>query len=127
MQLIYTKDDSPEALARFHVDTLQGKATLISPKTVQVNQDIHVTAKEGIILCTGATPKRPSIPGLDTVSYLTYEEVWELDELPKRLTIIGGGPVKYSMDRVVLRPEPICGMYLSLTFNFSVLLFTSFS
>ncbi len=99
-QEIYEKDDSPQALAKKQIDTLEGRATLLSSRTVSVQGKDHSTkeyhATQGIVLCTGATPKPADsiIPGLETVDYITYEQVWDLKELPKRLTVIGGGPVR---------------------------------
>jgi pyruvate/2-oxoglutarate dehydrogenase complex dihydrolipoamide dehydrogenase (E3) component len=90
---IFEEDDSAEALAKFNVDTITGAAKLTSSKVVKVDDSFDIQAKEGIILCTGAVPKFPGIPGLDTVKYITYEDVWELEELPKKLTVVGGGPV----------------------------------
>ena len=111
---IYQRDDSSEALSKFNVETLQGKAVLTSSKTMNVfvaagdgdgdsssSSPIELTANEGIILCTGATPYRPDnsvIEGLDEVNYLTYEEIWEMDELPKRITVCGGGPIGMFVD-----------------------------
>eukprot|EP00980_Cylindrotheca_fusiformis_P016002 scaffold4703_cov108-Cylindrotheca_fusiformis.AAC.10 len=96
-QEIYEEDDSPEALEKFNVDTLSGRATLTSSTTLHIKKDGEtntvVVAKEGIIICTGASPVTPNIAGLGEVEYLTYENVWELKELPKRLTIVGGGPI----------------------------------
>jgi pyruvate/2-oxoglutarate dehydrogenase complex dihydrolipoamide dehydrogenase (E3) component len=116
-QLIYDRDDSPTALDKYNIDTVQGTATLISPTTVQVvvaavggsdeegdnknNESTTTTttttiaAKQGIVLCTGATPNRPTttITGLADIDYVTYEEVWDLPSLPPRLTIVGGGPI----------------------------------
>ena len=95
-QEIYEQDDSPTALERFNVETMTGRAVLSSPTTLTVKKnegDITVRAKEGIILCTGASPTTPSIPGLQDVNYLTYEDVWEMEELPKRMTVVGGGPI----------------------------------
>jgi pyruvate/2-oxoglutarate dehydrogenase complex dihydrolipoamide dehydrogenase (E3) component len=111
-QKIYEADDSPQALAKFQVETISGRAVLTSPTTLQVtsssNDDtddesssscFEVSAKEGIMLCTGASPNhsiRETIPGLKDIDYITYEEVWDLKELPKRLTVVGGGPVRCS-------------------------------
>jgi pyruvate/2-oxoglutarate dehydrogenase complex dihydrolipoamide dehydrogenase (E3) component len=102
-QTIYEEDDSPEAMAKSNVETMTGQACLTSPTTLQVtttSSDDNTTtttvieAKEGIILCTGAVPRTPTnILGIQTVDYVTYEQVWDMKELPKRLTVIGGGPI----------------------------------
>jgi pyruvate/2-oxoglutarate dehydrogenase complex dihydrolipoamide dehydrogenase (E3) component len=104
-QEIYDEDDSPEALAKLGVTTISGMARFISSDTFEVTTTsssstseetkcFQVKANDGVILCTGATPKIPSIPGLDKVEYVTYEQVWDLESLPKRLTVVGGGPVR---------------------------------
>jgi pyruvate/2-oxoglutarate dehydrogenase complex dihydrolipoamide dehydrogenase (E3) component len=109
-QRIYERDDSPQALAKFNVGTIQGKATLTSPNTLSVSTSTSpattIVAKEGIILCTGATPKKPSetdIPGLDTVEAVTYENIWKLDRLPKTLTVVGGGPIGVELAQALSR------------------------
>jgi pyruvate/2-oxoglutarate dehydrogenase complex dihydrolipoamide dehydrogenase (E3) component len=115
-QDIYERDDSPEAMAAFNVDTLKGMATLTSPQTLSVStkQDetnasesttttTVVTANEGIILCTGATAAMADIPGLADVRVVTYEDVWQLDALPKRLTVVGGGPIGVELAQAMSR------------------------
>ncbi len=103
---IYEAEDSPQVMAKLGIDVMEGYATLISSNRLQVvvvddtttnsNTSMELVAQQGIILCTGARPRMPTteeIPGLDSIDYLTYEQVWDLTELPKRLTIAGGGPV----------------------------------
>jgi len=46
-----------------------------------------------IILATGASPSIPNLPGLHEAGFLTSETVWNLRELPRRLVVLGGGPV----------------------------------
>jgi pyruvate/2-oxoglutarate dehydrogenase complex dihydrolipoamide dehydrogenase (E3) component len=50
-----------------------------------------------IVLATGARPFVPPLPGLDTVGYVTSDTLWERfserDEAPKRLVVLGGGPI----------------------------------
>ena len=45
------------------------------------------------LIATGARPDTPSIPGLVEAGYLTNENVFDLTELPRRLLVIGGGPL----------------------------------
>jgi Pyridine nucleotide-disulphide oxidoreductase len=103
-QEIYEKDDSPEALAtKWGVETMEGTASVLSSHSVQVSsrsstsRPTTIQAKEGIIICTGAkaTPPESLVPGLETVNFVTYEDIWNLTELPTRLTVVGGGPVSY--------------------------------
>lgn len=47
----------------------------------------------GIVLATGAGPLVPPLPGLEDVGYLTSDTLWSLDTLPRRLLVLGGGPI----------------------------------
>jgi pyruvate/2-oxoglutarate dehydrogenase complex dihydrolipoamide dehydrogenase (E3) component len=118
IQQIYDVDDSPEALKKLgNIDVIYGQATIESSKLVQVIsttsphsqsadstvQQRAIYAKEGIIVCTGAEPKLPTmIPGLD--HYYTYETIWdELMTIPKQFIVIGGGPIGCEVAQAMAR------------------------
>ena len=83
--------DSVERFTSLGVEVELGDAVIESPYCVKVN-DRTITTRS-IILATGARPFVPPIPGLDEIDYLTSDSVWSLDELPKRLLVVGGGPI----------------------------------
>ncbi len=83
--------DSVERYTGLGVDCVSGHAKLISPWVVEV--DGRQISAEKIILATGARPIVPPIPGLDQVDALTSENLWQLDKLPRRLLIVGGGAI----------------------------------
>lgn len=83
--------DSVERFTALGVECHTGEAKITSPYTVEVNGK-EITTRS-IIIATGGRPLVPPIPGLDEVGYLTSDTVWELRELPKRLLVIGGGPI----------------------------------
>lgn len=83
--------DSIERYTGLGVDCLTGAAKIISPFEVEINNQVLTT--KNIVIATGARPLVPAIPGLAEVSYLTSDNVWELSELPKRLIVLGGGPI----------------------------------
>jgi len=83
--------DSAERYTGLGVDVIQGHARLVSPWEVEVDGR-RLSARE-IVLAAGARPLVPRIPGIDTVPYLTSDTVWELRELPRRLLVLGGGPI----------------------------------
>ena len=83
--------DSVERYGSLGVDCIQGSATIESPFEVRVG-DKKVTTKN-IVIATGARPLVPPIPGLDTVTYYTSDTIWALREQPKRLLVLGGGPI----------------------------------
>ena len=112
IQQIYVADDSPEALTRLgNIDVIYGSATIESSKLVQVTtttsdtepQQQAVHAKEGIIICTGAEPRLPTmIPGLD--QYFTYETIWDqLTTIPKQFIVLGGGPIGCELAQAMAR------------------------
>ena len=83
--------DSVERFTSLGVEVELGDAVIESPYSVKVN-DRTITTRS-IILATGARPFVPPIPGLNEIDYLTSDSVWSLDELPKRLLVVGGGPI----------------------------------
>ena len=83
--------DSAARYESLGVEVVQGKATLLSPWEVSVNGKV-LTARS-IVIATGARPFVPSIPGLDSIGYLTSDTVWRLRDKPKRMVVLGGGPI----------------------------------
>lgn len=83
--------DSIERFTGLGVECVTGEAEIIDPHTVQVG-DRTITTKS-IIIAAGARPFVPPIEGLDQISYLTSDNIWELEEQPKRLIVLGGGPI----------------------------------
>jgi dihydrolipoamide dehydrogenase len=83
--------DSVERYTKLGVDCISGAGKIVSPYSIEVNGKT-ITAKN-IVIATGARPFVPAIPGLDKVDYLTSDNVWDLRELPKRLVVLGGGPI----------------------------------
>ena len=83
--------DSIARYAELGVDCITGEAQILSPYEVQVNGKVLTT--KNIVVATGAGPLVPSIPGLDQVQFLTSDNIWNLCILPKRLIVLGGGPI----------------------------------
>jgi dihydrolipoamide dehydrogenase len=83
--------DSVERYTNLGVECIQGEAKLIDPWTVEVNG--KTLTSKNIVLATGAEPFVPPIPGLDKVNYYTSDTIWSLQELPKKMAVLGGGPI----------------------------------
>ena len=83
--------DSIERFTELGVDCLQGEARIVSPWEVQVGER-RISARN-IVIASGARPRVPAIPGLDEVGYFTSDSIWGLDELPRRLLVLGAGPI----------------------------------
>jgi pyruvate/2-oxoglutarate dehydrogenase complex dihydrolipoamide dehydrogenase (E3) component/uncharacterized membrane protein YdjX (TVP38/TMEM64 family) len=92
--------DSVERYTNLGVDVVQGYAKLIDPWTVEIQLNEGGTKRmtaRSIVLATGARPFVPPLPGLNDVGYYTSDTLWEefakFDEPPKRLVVLGGGPI----------------------------------
>jgi len=88
--------EDEEALKKLHVDALTGTASFIDPHTLRVidkeNTEWKIKSKN-IIIATGSSPYVPPIDGLKDTPYLTNETVFHLKKIPKRMIVLGGGPI----------------------------------
>ena len=83
--------DSVERFEGLGVRVLRDYATFASPTEVKVG-DAVVEARR-IVIATGSSPAAPPIPGLTETPHLTNETVFDLTRAPRRLLVIGGGPI----------------------------------
>jgi dihydrolipoamide dehydrogenase len=93
--------DSIERYTKLGVDCFTGSAKILSPHEVEVNGTTLTT--KNIIIATGARPAIPPIPGLDQVDYLTTDTIWNLNKLPKKLMVMGGGPIGCELAQCFVR------------------------
>lgn len=88
--------DSIERYTGLGVEVIEGTAKIVSPWVVDItcaDGTRQRLSTRSIVIAAGARPFVPPIPGLDQVEYLTSDTVWKLCELPKRLVVLGGGPI----------------------------------
>ncbi|TFI56165.1 mercuric reductase [Mastigocladus laminosus UU774] len=83
--------DSAERFQKLGVDVFLGSASFSSNNSVVVG-DKTLNFKKAVI-ATGARAARLSIPGIEQAGYLTNETVFSLTQRPRRLAVIGGGPI----------------------------------
>jgi pyruvate/2-oxoglutarate dehydrogenase complex dihydrolipoamide dehydrogenase (E3) component len=86
-----SRAESVHRLEAAGVDVFFGHATFTGTDALTVD-GVKLRFKKAMI-ATGARPDIPSIPGLAEAGYLTNENVFDLNELPRRLLVIGGGPL----------------------------------
>jgi pyruvate/2-oxoglutarate dehydrogenase complex dihydrolipoamide dehydrogenase (E3) component len=86
-----SRADSVRRLLEAGVDVFLGQARFTGADALTVD-GAKVRFKQALI-ATGARPDTPSIPGLVEAGYLTNENIFDLTELPRRLLVIGGGPL----------------------------------
>ena len=83
--------DSIDRYTKLGVEVIEGDARITSPWTVEVNGKTLST--RSIIVATGARPLIPKIEGIELITPLTSDNIWALREQPKRLLVLGGGPI----------------------------------
>jgi len=86
-----SRGDSVQRLSAAGVDVFLGEAHFTETDALSVDGTKLRFSKA--VVATGARPDTPSIPGLVEAGYLTNETVFDLTELPRRLLVIGGGPL----------------------------------
>ena len=88
--------DSAERYRALGVEVLAGTARIVSPWEVEIagaDGQLQRLSTRSIVIAAGARPFVPPIPGLAEVGYLTSDTLWDLRELPRRLVVLGGGPI----------------------------------
>lgn len=83
--------DSIERFSGLGVECHTGEAKIVSPHEVEVNGKILTT--RSIVIAAGARPFVPPIKGLDKAPYRTSDTIWDIREQPKKLMVVGGGPI----------------------------------
>lgn len=87
--------DSVERYQGLGVEVLEGEARLASPweVTVATPEGPRTLTTRHVIIASGARPRVPELPGIESVEVLTSDNLWQLDTLPERLVVLGGGPI----------------------------------
>jgi len=98
--------DSVERYTGLGVDVVEGSAKITSPWTVEVSHNdgrVETLSTRAIIIATGARPFVPPIPGIEDMDYLTSDNLWDLREQPRRLLVLGGGPIGSELTQAFAR------------------------
>lgn len=93
--------DDPDRFRSYGCEVLFGAATFTGPDTVQVGDETRRGRR--LVLATGSSPFIPPVPGLAEAGYLTNREVFELERLPERLAVVGGGPIGVELAQAFAR------------------------
>lgn len=92
--------DSVERYTDLGVEVEKGYAKIIDPWTVEISYEDGTKKKlttRSIVIATGARPFVPPLPGIEETGYVTSDTLWnefaKLEEAPKKLVVLGGGPI----------------------------------
>ncbi len=96
-----SNNDSAHRFKSEGVDVFIGKGTFTGPDRIEVDGKTLRFSKA--VIATGARAAAPPIPGLKEAGYLTNETVFSLTELPRRLIVIGAGPIGCELSQAFAR------------------------
>lgn len=122
--------ESAEQLKKENIDVVYGAARFLDAHTLDVGgQRLH---GKQFIIATGAHPLIPDVPGLYSVKYHTYEDIFDNERLPDHLMVVGTGPIGVEIaqayrrlgaavtligERLLERDEPEAGELLETIFK----------
>ena len=102
---VYEDADKPEIYENMGIDVVQANASFVDDHTLEL-----VSAAESkrvssryFVIAAGGSAYVPPIEGLDTAPHLTNESLFEIDDFPERLAIVGGGPIGTEMSQAFQR------------------------
>lgn len=93
--------ETPEKLQEAGIDYVNGYATFVNKKTIEVNGE-KIKAKK-FIIATGSSPMVPPIPGLAEVRYLTNETIFQQPSFSDEMIVLGGGAIGVELSQALNR------------------------
>lgn len=103
---VYQDADDPKIFEDMGIEIASGHAEFIDDHTIKITNgkgiEREITGKF-IFICTGAKAFVPPIKGVESVDYLTNESLFEIENLPEKLLIVGGGPIGSEMSQAFVR------------------------
>ena len=97
--------DSVERYTELGVECIAGEARITTPWSVEVKTagGTQTLTARAIVIAAGARPFVPPIPGIELVGCYTSDDVWNLRTLPRRLVVLGGGPIDSELTQCFAR------------------------
>lgn len=88
-------EEEKKTLKEKGIDVVSGMASIEDKHIVKVKEEKYYAKK--IIVATGSIPRVPEIDGIKEVNYLTNKTIFNLDKIPKKMVVIGAGPIGMEM------------------------------
>ena len=85
------RDGIAGLMKKYKVEVMEGDAQLLPGLKISVNGETHEA--ENVLLCTGSSPAKPPIPGIDSEHVVDSTGILNRETLPERLIIVGGGVI----------------------------------
>lgn len=102
--------DSVERYTGLGVDVVKGYAKIVDPWTVEIageDGSVQRLTTRSIVIAAGAAPLIPDLPGLESSGYVTSDTLWEefakLDQIPRKIVVLGGGPIGCELSQAFAR------------------------
>lgn len=89
------EEETPEAFEKFGINVVLGEAIFTGKCSVSANDTTYHYKRA--VIASGSSPRMLDVPGLDTSSVLTNQNIFELTDVPERLLVIGSGPIGMEM------------------------------
>lgn len=98
-------DDSAQRVLREGVELFLGSGRFTGPETIEVvhGEEVRSLTFAKAVIATGSTAAVPDVPGLREAGFLTNHTLFQLTEQPRRLAVIGGGPIGAEMAQTFAR------------------------
>ena len=101
IRAVETADATTQMLRDSGVEIRFGTGHFVGPHRFSLQGQVFTAAN--VILATGSRPVEPHIPGLEPGGYLTNKTLFDLDAIPERLLVVGGGPLSVEMAQAFAR------------------------
>ena len=93
--------EGPEELRKQGIEVIEGAGRFVDARTIVVGEQF--VRSKSFLLATGARPWIPPIAGLNEVPFVTYEQLFDNDRLPRAMIVVGGGPIGMEMAQAYQR------------------------
>lgn len=100
-QSIVREHENAEYFRNQGIDVALGEAQFAGNRAIEVNNKSY-TAKK-IVIATGSKPRKLTVPGIERVKYYDNESIFDVDALPQKLLVVGGGPIGIELGQAFSR------------------------
>jgi len=92
-------EETPETFEKIGIDVVMGEAEFVSKCSIKVGETEYQFKK--VVIATGSSPRNLTVPGLEESDVLTNQNIFDLNEAPEKLLVIGSGPIGLEMGQAL--------------------------